>query len=155
MAGETVFGLDEILELLPHRPPFLFVDRITSFKPGVMIESRRVIRPDEVFLAGHFPGNPVMPGVLVIDGLAQTSGLLWGFTKKARGGEPSAAHEIFYLAAVNVKLLNPAFPGDTLVMTARAEKEYNGLFSYAVEASVGRTLIARGTLTLARVKGTP
>ncbi len=88
--GEAVttyaFTLEEILEILPHRPPFLFVDKVTKLVPGKLIVTEWFIRPDEPFFAGHFPGKAIMPGVLVLDGLAQSCGLLWGFTKQVKGG---------------------------------------------------------------------
>jgi 3-hydroxyacyl-[acyl-carrier-protein] dehydratase len=153
MPDKTVFSLEEILKLLPHRPPFLFVDRITGFNPGIMITGKRIIRPDEYFFAGHFPGKPVMPGVLVVDGLAQISGLLWGFSRRVKYGGTSEKPEIFYLAAVNVKFINPAMPGDCLEMTAYTDRNFGTLFSYNVEAAVGRKVIVKGSLTLAMMKG--
>lgn len=149
------FTLDEILEILPHRPPFLFVDKVSKLVPDRLIVTERFIRPDEPFFAGHFPGRPVMPGVLVMDGLAQTCGLLWGFTRKIRGGAVSDVPEIFFLAASNMKFSNPAYPGETLKMTARADRQFGALYAYEVEAVSKRKVIASGNLTLAMVQGEP
>jgi 3-hydroxyacyl-[acyl-carrier-protein] dehydratase len=154
MERPTIFGLHEILALLPHRPPFLFVDRVVQFKPGVQIETERVILPEEPWFAGHFPGKPIMPGVLVADGLAQTSGLLWGFSKKA-AGNASDTPEIFFLATVNLKFVNPARPGDILTMSAENDRSFGNLYTYKTEAVVGRRVIAKGTLTLAMIEEKP
>ena len=75
-----------------------------------------------------------MPGALVTDGLAQTCGLLWGFSKQVRGGAVGETPEIFFLAAANLKFVNPAYPGETLEMTARADRHFGTLYTYEVEA---------------------
>jgi len=149
------FTLEEILEILPHRPPFLFVDKVTKLVPDKLIVTEWLIKPDEPFFAGHFPGKAIMPGVLVMDGLAQSCGLLWGFTKQLKGGAGSDAPEIFFLAASNMKFVNPAYPGDTLKMTARAERNFGALYTYEVEAMSKRKVIAKGSLTLALMQGLP
>ncbi len=149
------FALEEILKILPHRPPFLFVDRVTKLVPDKLIVTEWFIRPGEAFFAGHFPGKAIMPGVLVLDGLAQSSGLLWGFTKQIRGGVVSDTPEIFYLAASNMKFILPAYPGETLEMTARADRNFGTLYAYEVEAVSQRKVIAKGTLTLAMMQGKP
>lgn len=153
MERKTVFTLEEIYTLLPHRPPFLFVDRVVQFTAEKQIVTERLIRSDEPWFAGHFPGKPIMPGVLVTDALAQTAGLLWGFSKRARGGAISDVPEIFFLASVNIKFVTPALPGDLLLMRAEAERSFGTLFTYAVEATVGRNVIAKGSLTLAMMEG--
>ena len=149
------FTLEEILEILPHRPPFLFVDKVTKLVPDKLIVTEWLIKPDEPFFAGHFPGKAIVPGVLVMDGLAQSCGLLWGFTKQLKGGAGSDAPEIFFLAASNMKFVNPAYPGDTLKMTARAERNFGALYTYEVEAMSKRKVIAKGSLTLALMQGLP
>lgn len=158
MSEKIVYDLQDIMAILPHRPPFLFVDQVTDFRPGAYIETERYLRNDEPFFAGHFPGMPIMPGVLVTDALAQTSGLLLAFSRQqntAQGQTPAPVQppEVFFLAAVQIKYTNPAYPGDTLVMTAQPDITFGGLYSYNVEATVKRSVIAAGRLTLAITKG--
>ena len=150
MTAQSIYGLDDILSILPHRPPFLFVDRVITLVPDKEIVAERTIRDDEPFFTGHFPQKHIMPGVLVTDALAQTSGLLWGLSKKATGGAVLAKEpEIFFLASSNMKFVNPSFPGETLTLLAWFERSFGALFSYAVEAHVKRKLVAKGNLTLA------
>ncbi|MBN1575591.1 MAG: hypothetical protein JW913_03510 [Chitinispirillaceae bacterium] len=143
------FDLQDILAILPHRPPFLFVDRVIRFIPDRRIIAERDLRPDEPHFAGHFPGTPIMPGVLVTDALAQTSGLLWGFSKVTRNSGTPEKPELFYLAAVSMKYTNPATPGETLHLCAETDRVFDRLHTFNVEATCGRRLIAKGTLTLA------
>jgi 3-hydroxyacyl-[acyl-carrier-protein] dehydratase len=144
------FSKEDILAILPHRPPFLFVDRVIKLIPDKMIITERLLLPDEPHFAGHFPGKPIMPGVLITDGLAQTSGLLWGFSKKVKTvTEEQTSPEIFFLAAATMKYTHPAQPGDTLRMTATKDTTFGAFHSYTVEASAGRNLVAKGSLTLA------
>jgi 3-hydroxyacyl-[acyl-carrier-protein] dehydratase len=159
MAKKVIFTREDVMALLPHRPPFLFVDHVTGFRQHESIETERSLHTDEPYFAGHFPGMPVMPGVLVTDALAQTSGLLWGFSKKNDAAHTAAQpeqtqKEIFFLAAANIKYTNPAYPGDTLCMTSQAESNFGALYTYSVEAVVKRKVIAKGKLTLAMIKGT-
>ncbi len=152
MDAKSVFTREDILDALPHREPFLFVDRIVRFVPDRRIETERTICGDEPYLRGHFPDKPIMPGVLVTDALAQTSGLLWGLSRKVRDGD-DGVRRVFMLAAANMKYVNPSYPGETLVMTAVTERSYGSFFTYATEARCGRRCIAKGVLTLAMVEG--
>jgi 3-hydroxymyristoyl/3-hydroxydecanoyl-(acyl carrier protein) dehydratase len=149
MSVAAVFETEDILRLLPHRPPFLFVDRIVKFSPGRSIVAERDLDPGESFFAGHFPGRPIMPGVLVTDALAQTAGLLWGFSQEREGERGADQPKVFFLASANMKYVNPAVPGETLRLTATSQRSFGGLFNYEVEAAVGRKAIAKGSLTLA------
>ncbi len=153
MNKKTVFGLNEILAIIPHRPPFLFVDRVTKFIPNKMIVAERKIDSQEPWFKGHFPQKAIMPGALVLDGLAQTSGLLLGFSKKEAGDDSDTSNKIFYLASSNIKFLTPAYPGETLELIAETNEKFAALHSYSVEAIVGRKTIAKGTLTLAAIEG--
>lgn len=146
------FELEDLLLILPHRPPFLFVDRVTALEPGRRIVAERRLRPEEAQFAGHFPGRAIMPGVLVTEALAQTSGLLLGLSEKAAGAAPPGRRGMFVLAANNIKYKYPAVPGDKLELRAQADGYFAGLFRFNVEASAGRNLVACGSLTLARVE---
>jgi len=177
MNDKPLFALDEILPLLPHRPPFLFVDRVMELDPYKSILAERTLRPDEPQFVGHFPGRPIMPGVLVAEALAQTSGLLLGLSdvwklqipssksQAQTSGLPLGLREslsqanapirpkMFFLATTAIKYTRPAIPGDVLRLRATSDKNLSGLFRFNVEARVGGNLIASGSLTLALIDG--
>jgi 3-hydroxyacyl-[acyl-carrier-protein] dehydratase len=143
------FELDQILPILPHRAPFLFVDRVCGIEPGKSIVAQRRLRPDEPQFAGHFPGKPMMPGVLVTEALAQACGLLVGLTDKLTQPTQTSGPRNFLLAEAHLKFIRPALPGDVLELRASIEMRFGGLYRFQVEATVREELIARGTLTLA------
>jgi 3-hydroxyacyl-[acyl-carrier-protein] dehydratase len=147
----ATFELDELLTLLPHRPPFLFVDRVRHLEPHRLIVAERTLRAEEPQFAGHFPGRPIMPGVLVAEALAQTSGLLLGLSDKVTGVQPPPVPRTFLLAATSLKYIHPAVPGQTLLLRAEGGESFGDLYRFAVEASVGDKRIASGALTLAAV----
>ena len=146
-----MFTLGDILPLLPHRPPFLFVDQVLELGLYQSILAERALRPEEPYFAGHFPDRPIMPGVLVAEALAQTSGLLLGLSDKLSAAQAPSRPNMLFLAATSIKYTHPAAPGDTLRLRATLEKSFSRLFLFNVEATVGRNLIASGSLTLARI----
>jgi 3-hydroxyacyl-[acyl-carrier-protein] dehydratase len=153
MNEKPLFELEDILPVLPHRPPFLFVDRVMKLDPHKSIVAERLLRAEEPQFAGHFPGRPIMPGVLVAEALAQTSGLLIGLSELRTASRPPDKLKAFFLATTSPKFTHPAVPGDVLVLRATSERQFAGLFRFNVEATVGRSLIATGSLTLALVEG--
>jgi beta-hydroxyacyl-ACP dehydratase FabZ len=153
MTHKSVFELEDILPVLPHRPPFLFVDRVTLLEPHKSIIAERTLRADEPQFAGHFPGRPIMPGVLIAEALAQTSGLLIGLSEMISASAPPEKPKVFFLAVTNIKFTHPAVPGEVLVLRATSERQFAALHRFNVEATVGRNLIASGSLTLALVEG--
>ncbi|MBL9137309.1 MAG: 3-hydroxyacyl-ACP dehydratase FabZ [Verrucomicrobiales bacterium] len=152
MAEARIYELEELMAVLPHRAPFLFVDRVVSLEPGRQIVAERTLRADEAYFAGHFPGRAIMPGVLVAEALAQTSGLLVGLSEKLSAGATPVQPKAMFLATTQLKFTRPAVPGDTLILKARGDRQFAGLHRFEVEATVGRDLIATGTLTLAEAK---
>jgi beta-hydroxyacyl-ACP dehydratase FabZ len=153
MTHKSVFELEDILPVLPHRPPFLFVDRVMQLEPHKSIVAERALRPDEPQFAGHFPGRPIMPGVLIAEALAQTSGLLIGLSEMSSASAPPEKPKAFFLAVTSIKFTHPAVPGDVLVLRATSDRQFAALHRFNVEATVGRNLIASGSLTLALVEG--
>jgi 3-hydroxymyristoyl/3-hydroxydecanoyl-(acyl carrier protein) dehydratase len=129
------------------------VDRVVHLDTHKTIVAERLLRADEPQFAGHFPGEPIMPGVLVAEALAQTSGLLLGLSDKLAGGPPPAQPKMYFLAATSLKYTHPAKPGDILILRASADREFSGLFRFSVEAAVGEKTIASGSLMLASANG--
>ena len=152
MPNYPLYDISVIKEMLPHRSPFLFVDRIVKLEAGEKIIAEKDLSIDESFFTGHFPGNPIMPGVLISEALAQTSGLLLGLTWKDRGKSLDQEKVHLVLATINMKFSHPARPGDTLRLEASLKKEYGKLFLFEAVAYVVSKQIAKGTLTLAEEK---
>jgi 3-hydroxymyristoyl/3-hydroxydecanoyl-(acyl carrier protein) dehydratase len=142
--------LSIIQQILPHRPPFLFVDNIIEFKAGTSIVTERVVSSQEVFFQGHFPGNPVMPGVLISEALAQTSGLLIGLTLKEKESAAQDSLAGFVLTTIDMKFLLPVTPGSTLRMSSILTKKFGNLYRFNVAGTVSDRTIAKGSLSLGR-----
>jgi beta-hydroxyacyl-ACP dehydratase FabZ len=152
MPNYPLYDISVIKEILPHRSPFLFVDRIVKLQAGEKIIAEKDLTIDEPFFTGHFPGNPIMPGVLISEALAQTSGLLLGLTWKNKGRSLDHEKVNLTLATINMKFSHPAKPGDTLRLEASLKKEYGKLFLFDAAAYVVSKQIAKGTLALAEEK---
>jgi 3-hydroxymyristoyl/3-hydroxydecanoyl-(acyl carrier protein) dehydratase len=149
MTDVVRFDVEKITSILPHRNPFLFVDRVIKIKKDQKIVAEKDLSYDDYFFSGHFPGNPVMPGVLVSEALAQTSGLLLGLTFEKESQAVDNKMQSFFLANVNIKFFNPAKPEETLRLEAKLKKKYGKFFLFEVAADVLKRRIAKGTLTLA------
>ncbi|HZD53076.1 MAG TPA: 3-hydroxyacyl-ACP dehydratase FabZ [Woeseiaceae bacterium] len=121
-----------IMKLLPHRYPFLLIDAVTGYTPGESITAIKNVTVNEPYFQGHFPGRPVMPGVLIIEAMAQAGGVLSYMTSRDR--DPDL---IYYLAGVDsARFRRPVAPGDTLEIRAVVEKVRRGVWFYACEACV-------------------
>ena len=132
-----------IQELIPHRDPFLLVDRVTDLDPEeISIVAQKNITEDEPYLEGHFPGNPIMPGVLVIEALAQT-GLICLFELKLI--EPEA--EFFFTGIEQVKFRRPVVPGDLLELRVKLLKNKRTLWKFEGRAFAGGQIAAEGLFT--------
>lgn len=152
MPNHPLYDISVIEEVLPHRSPFLFVDRVIALEAGKRITAEKDLSPDSLIFIGHFPKRPIMPGVLVSEALAQTSGLLLGLTWKLGQFANQERSNFLLLANINMKFYNPARPGETLRLDARLKKKYGRLFFFEVAAHVWSSQIAKGTLTLAEAK---
>lgn len=134
---------DQLMEYLPHRYPFLLVDRITEFEVGKSITGIKNVTVNEQFFDGHFQGHCIMPGVLILEAMAQVGGLL-----VLDEADPKGPRQIFYLAGMeNVRWRRPVTPGDQLVIKARLLKARRRLFRVAVEARVDGELATSAEIT--------
>ena len=145
---ELPLGRAEIRELLPHRDPFLFLDRVTDLEPGVRARGARLITGDEAVLAGHFPGRPVWPGVLTIEAMAQ----LWGVCDALAAERGEGALGVF--AAVDkVRFRRPVLPGDLLEMRVELDRRRGSFSRVRAEARVDDEPVAEGTLSFGVIDG--
>lgn len=136
-----MYSAQEIMRLLPHRHPFLLVDRIVELEPGRRVVALKNVTFNEPFFAGHFPGYPIMPGVLIIEALAQAGGFL---ALKTMGGEGKIA---FFAGIDNCKFRRPVVPGDTLRLECTILAHKGPLWKMHCEATVGGVLAAKADLT--------
>jgi 3-hydroxyacyl-[acyl-carrier-protein] dehydratase len=148
MSNAVSIDINQILKLLPHRYPFLLVDRVLEITPRVSIKALKNVTMNEPFFQGHFPNFPVMPGVLIIEALAQTAALL-------TFSEAKAENAIYYFAGIDgARFKKPVLPGDQLIMTAILEREKAGIYKFQVKATVNDELAAEANITCAvRTKG--
>ena len=137
--SKTVMDVTEIRKFLAHRYPFLLVDRVTQLTPGESITAIKNVTINEPFFNGHFPGQPIMPGVLIIEALAQTTGLL-GF--KTIDENPST-DLLYVLAGVDkAKFKKQVVPGDQLVLSAEILRHKGAVWIYQTQAHVDGKLVA-------------
>jgi beta-hydroxyacyl-ACP dehydratase FabZ len=139
---ETVLDILAIMQRLPHRYPFLLIDRIVRFVPGEEIVALKNVTMNEPFFQGHFPAKPVMPGVLIIEALAQAGGIL---AAEIRG--PEKRGEIIYFMGMDaVRFRKPVVPGDQLMLEARVLKMRSRVAKMAGRALVDGQLVAEAEL---------
>jgi 3-hydroxyacyl-[acyl-carrier-protein] dehydratase len=133
MAESTGFGLDEIMRRLPHRYPFLLVDRVVECVSGERIVALKNVTANEQFFLGHFPGRPVMPGVLILEAMAQAAGILCFVTANVYPDE----NVRFYFAGIDkARFRRPVVPGDRLLLEARLERRIRTIWKFSVAATV-------------------
>jgi len=137
---------DPVIDLLPHRPPFRFVSSIQDLSPGVFGVGVWAIRGDEAFFQGHFPDEPVVPGVLITEALAQLSGLV-GVHRGAKGAQPRGR-----LAHTDIRFDSAVVPPAEVRLRTSVTLSLGNLVQFEVSASVADRVIARGSLALAIVE---
>jgi 3-hydroxyacyl-[acyl-carrier-protein] dehydratase len=121
-----------IMKLLPHRYPFLLIDRIVACEPGVSITAIKNVTVNEPYFQGHFPGNPVMPGVLIIEAMAQAGGVLSHLSEQSLTPQP-----LYYLAGVDdARFRRPVTAGDRLEIVVVTERVRRGMWRYQCTAKV-------------------
>ena len=135
--------IHKVMHLLPHRYPFLMIDRVLDYTKGESLTAIKNVTINEPFFPGHFPHRPVMPGVLVIEALAQASGLL---SLKSAGQERDGKSVFYFVGIDGARFKRPIVPGDSVILESELLLERRGLVRYGVKASVEGKLACEATL---------
>ena len=139
------FNISEILKILPHRYPFLLVDKVIEYEPWKKIKAIKNVTINEPYFIGHFPDIPVMPGVLIVEAMAQAGGIL-----AIKSGNLSLENKVVYFAGIEkCKFRNPVFPGDTLILEAEIINNKATIWKIGAKALVDDKICAEGIFTAA------
>jgi 3-hydroxyacyl-[acyl-carrier-protein] dehydratase len=141
--AQTTLGREQIEAILPHRDPFLLIDEVVELEPGERVVARKRVRGDEWWFAGHFPGRPVMPGVLIVEAMAQTGAVAVLSQEENRG------RIAFFGGIDGVRFKRIVEPGDELELECRLETVRGPIGKGKATAKGDGQLAARGTLTFA------
>lgn len=146
----VVYNIGDILQILPHRYPFLLVDRIVELEPEKRIVGLKNVTVNEEFFQGHFPGAPVMPGVLIIESMAQVAGVLI-----YRDLQEKEKKLIYFTGIENAKFRRPVIPGDQILVEMELLSRRNNFGKMAGRATVEGKLVAEATVLFAIVDRPP
>jgi 3-hydroxyacyl-[acyl-carrier-protein] dehydratase len=146
MTDSIRLDINAILKQLPHRYPFLLVDRVTECEKGKSIRAIKNVTYNEPFFPGHFPYRPVMPGVMIIEALAQTAGILAFITA---GVIPDENTRFFFVGIDKARFRKPVEPGDQLILTAKLERQMRGIWKFSTVAYVGADEVTSALMMVA------
>lgn len=146
MSTETLDPIDiqEIMKMIPHRYPLLLVDRLVDCIPGEKATGIKNVTMNEPHFLGHFPGAPIMPGVLIVEALAQTAGLV---VIKSLDGSDGQDKMVYFMTIDNARFRKPVTPGDTLHLNVEKIQSRGTVWKFKGEAKVGDTLCAEATFS--------
>ncbi len=139
---DTVIEVARIMEMIPHRYPFLLVDRIVNLVPGATATGLKNVTFNEPYFAGHFPGVPVMPGVLIIESMAQTSALLVVATL----GPDAEGKLVYFMSIDGARFRKPVVPGDSMLVTVKRLQNRRNVWKFSCCAKVEDNLVAEATI---------
>jgi 3-hydroxyacyl-[acyl-carrier-protein] dehydratase len=136
-------NISEIIKILPHSYPFLLVDRVIECDPGKSIKAIKNVTFNEPFFPGHFPGNPIMPGVLIIEALAQASAIC----ALSKENQNTIKNKVIYFMSIqNAKFRKPVTPGDTLILQSSIKGMRLGVYQFECIAYVDEEKVAEATI---------
>ena len=138
-----IMDIEQVMQYLPHRYPFLLIDKVIELELGKSITAIKNVTINEQFFNGHFPGAPVMPGVLILEAMAQAAGIL---SFKTKNYTPEQIGIIYFAGIYGARFKKPVKPGDQLVLKAEIVREMRGIWKYRGRAEVGGELVAEAEL---------
>lgn len=144
--SDNTMDIHSILKYLPHRYPFLLVDRVVDFKAGEYLTAYKNITYNENFFVGHFPIRPVMPGVLILEALAQATGIL---AFKTNGTMPTNKSLYYFVGIDKARFKQPVEPGDKLVLEVKLEKKKGPMWKFTAVAKVDGKVVTSADLMCA------
>jgi 3-hydroxyacyl-[acyl-carrier-protein] dehydratase len=136
-------NITRLMELLPHRAPMLLIDRMIDIVPNMSATGVKAVSMSEPFFAGHFPGQPIMPGVLIVEAMAQTAGALVMHSLKAKAGDKV----VYFMSIDKARFRHPVIPGDMLLLPVKMQKARMPVWRFAGEAYVNGKLCAEAEFT--------
>jgi len=138
MSPDEILDVNQIMDMIPHRYPFLMIDNVRDIKVGESAVGIKNVSIAEPHFQGHFPGHPIMPGVLIVEAMAQTSAVL----VVAALGEESKGKLVYFMSVDNARFRKPVVPGHTLEITVTQLQQRRNIYKFKGEARVGDTLMA-------------
>jgi beta-hydroxyacyl-ACP dehydratase FabZ len=135
-----MIDINEIIQLLPHRYPFLLVDKLVEFEPSKRAVGIKNVTVNEPFFTGHFPDKPIMPGVLIVEAMAQTGGVL------AFKSFPGMKGSVLFIGIDNARFRRPVIPGDQIKMVVEVVKHKREIWIFEGKAFVGEELVAEARI---------
>jgi len=150
MTDPIRLDINEVVRLLPHRYPFLLVDRVLECRPGESIRALKNVTYNEPYFPGHFPGRPVMPGVIIVEALAQAAGIL-AFV--SAGVVPNHQTRFYFVGIDKARFRKPVEPGDQLILSAQLERALKGIWRFSTVATVGDVEVAHAEMMVAPETG--
>ena len=143
---ETAMDIQEILQYLPHRYPFLLIDRVLSCEAGREIVAIKNVTINEPFFSGHFPHHPVMPGVLIVEAMAQAAAIL---SFKTMGWKPDHKSVYYFVGIDKARFKKPVFAGDQLQLTVKLVRQVRGITKFSGEARVDGDVVSEAEIMCA------
>ncbi|MBB43249.1 MAG: 3-hydroxyacyl-[acyl-carrier-protein] dehydratase FabZ [Rhodospirillaceae bacterium] len=132
-----------IMEMIPHRFPFLMIDRVINVTPNLGATGVKNVTANEAQFQGHFPNLPIMPGVLIIEAMAQTSAIVVVATL----GQEAEGRAVYFMSVENARFRKPVVPGDTLMVNVEKRARRGGVWKFYAEVRVDKVVVAEGTIT--------
>jgi 3-hydroxyacyl-[acyl-carrier-protein] dehydratase len=149
-AARPAMDIQEVMRRLPHRYPFLLVDRVLECESGKAIRALKNVTINEPCFPGHFPNRPVFPGVLILEALAQTAGILAFVTA---GVYPEEKRELYFVGIDKARFRKPVMPGDQLILKANLERSLRGIWKFSTIAEVDGAEVTSAEMMVAPGEG--